>query len=250
MAEAGLQVFNDKNTLTVDSTYQNLGLRSKVTLYTTIVRHGANRYDVSEVNVTYPLGQMVAAYVDPQYFVTMGHLYTINGGMVTQNYWVSKKSFVGGIHLDVGSSAPAGTPVEFFMFGEPVHTGNFGLQVFNQQGVLVFSSASGYMKVVAHWQSPVQNTAGMAGDFAYDATNQPKLAYVFSRHPWRDNLTWFKGDPWAYLEYSTNGVCMDAGMIHSRTWTWFSYMYQTNFDVPYNVNLLEHSILVLDVKGL
>lgn len=157
MADAGLQIYNTSNVLQIDSTFRNYLLTAKGTASTTTA---GSRF-ASWYAVEIPTG-----YVDSMCAVRSSVEFALFNG----------KDANGNITHRIYTTQP--TTFEYWLFsGRPVGNANYGLEVYNAQGVRVFSAADGYLKPVtfgslvitrgfdqAGWQdisSPGKNTALM-----------------------------------------------------------------------------------------
>ncbi|BBC72929.1 conserved hypothetical protein [Altererythrobacter sp. B11] len=131
---AGLQVFNNSNTVVVDESYFNLVLRQKVAATTTATEYssapGTSKYPFTYNGPSYPwLAWQCSEALMVQGFTRSG------------NNW----TFV------LRCSGPVGTPFTLLVFAEPSPTedyGNCGLEVFNASGQRVYHSGAKPARVV------------------------------------------------------------------------------------------------------
>ena len=239
MAEAGLTVFNDANVIQIDSTYFNYTLRQKI-VGTVVDELIGGRYSVKTLTITHNVaGPSIVAIQMPE-GREIGLISCIAGsGGVTMKYAI--------YHFP----DPVGMQLTVYVFGAPVHTGNFGLQVFNAQGQLVFSSESGYMKVLANWLSPSQGAGGVGttGPF-YMYKDVPNAALVISRWAGDYDVRFYRNDYWFeentnILTYKKTGTRIDTNSLQI-----YKYGYSTTSGPSFHDNLWENAAMILDVTGM
>lgn len=127
---AGLQVFNEQGGFIIDGSYMNLSLSQKLVAST--VPQG--NFNQARFTYTAPAGLSIPPVLAIQCPVRV----VISGPVVSGNTYD---------WLVISYAGP--TTVTGFIFLEPPATGNnFGLQVFNESGQLVFDATFPYMRVI------------------------------------------------------------------------------------------------------
>lgn len=140
MANSGLQIFNQDNVIQIDSDYSNLRLVGKYSATPNINDTStwvfSRRADL-QIPGTFP----VVAFI------------------CSENTWVSTFTSNGIKYARVENNN--GTPVTLFVFDQspPVSQG-YGFEVFNEQGVMVFSASEKYCRVLGQVSVTYDNPGG------------------------------------------------------------------------------------------
>ena len=147
---AGLQVFNDKATLQIDGSFQNLCLVAKGTVSSTSGNQPPYPW-ARFARIDYPVAgrQPIIAFNTQDWAC----------------YLVDDSGFkVFGMPNSGGSQAPM--VVEYFIFDRPQYAqalDTFGLQVWNGQGAEVFHSKNRYMRVVGAYSIDIAHDTTYTG---------------------------------------------------------------------------------------
>jgi len=127
---AGLQVFNNFDTVQVDSNWRNYSLVSSQTIISSNNAWGEVNY-AGAIYTTSNASDLIFVYCPSSFFPIC---------IVQQN---GQRSY------RVGTGATAGVAVTFYIFREQVPVDSkYGLQVFNENGVLTFDSLSKMNRIV------------------------------------------------------------------------------------------------------
>lgn len=134
MAEAGLQVFADNGLFQIDGSYRNYTLKQKV--QATVFMQQSGRLQIPVVQVSAPAAGCIVAV----------RAYTFDIGIVSSTVANGMRTWL------YHANTAAGTIIDFFIYDKPVLAGeNYGLEVYNAAGQLVFTSTANYMKVKGFW---------------------------------------------------------------------------------------------------
>ena len=137
---AGLQVFNDSGIVQIDGTYSNLQLTAKGTASTSMQNlsyftqaNGTFRYNTPYTTVSFTGNT-------PVFAVSGDSTVSVVSTSVSGSVWT------------VGIITPNGpASFEWYVFDEASSSGgNYGLQVFNDSGVLVFDSSNKYFRQIGY----------------------------------------------------------------------------------------------------
>lgn len=229
---AGIQIFNDYGTVSVDQDYFNLGLLQRGS-FSTVSDPGYP--GGSTYRLTSSLEAPIVALSPPRgSFVS---LISIVGGPGNWEY-----NFVIG--------APVGSSVDFFIFGTAPSIGsNYGLEVFNAQGTLVYSAATTIPMRIVDIRAPMAT-----GNVTYTAGR--RYAVVMNT-PTRTFRVFFTGDVGNGTPARTNQQYgMSSFQITDNTVGTYYYNYVNSFqnykptDVERNDTYPGAAALVVDVTDM
>lgn len=180
---AGIQIFNDSNTTQIDSRFDNFFLKSKMTVSLVLSGGGDYRADVDFV------GSSPIAFISDS----------------TVEVAITARRFQSGT-FSWQFAANSGVTFTLYIFDKtPPTAGNYGLQVFNEAGGLVFDATAGLLKI----DRMLSMTS--AGSLSLPNTSGRKLAVALS------NLTvaaYRTSGPGAAI-YSINSACSLSGATFS-----------------------------------
>ncbi|MDR5825780.1 hypothetical protein [Caballeronia sp. LZ043] len=144
MADFGLQVFNSSGNVQIDSTFKNLGLREKGTVVSGGSPSGGTGWYLATLTVSAGISPLIAWRSSGKCYLRYS---TVSGSSITYYFHCQG----------------AGVSVQYWIFDDlatATLSGNYGLQVFNSAGGLVFDSRTKYMRVVDTLSSP----GGLSGE--------------------------------------------------------------------------------------
>lgn len=140
MSEAGLQIFNaDGQTVTIDSTYRNLALRTKGVASTSTSTGFASYIDFTVSGLTMPIIATKTAFGSTASVANLGN---------------------GTFSFRIYASGGTGTQVPYYIFDVPLGTDSrHGFEVFDGAGNLTFDAIGGkYLRVVDFLQMPADTS--------------------------------------------------------------------------------------------
>lgn len=135
MSEAGLQIINaDGQTVTIDSTYRNLALRTKGIATTDRSNIQSSYVDLNLSGLTMPMIATKTSFASAARTANVG-----NGEFIFRIY----------------AGGPVGSQVPYYIFDVPAPSNaRYGLQVFDGSGNLTFDAASSkYLRVMDFFQT-------------------------------------------------------------------------------------------------
>ena len=200
--DAGLEVINDDGILQINGNFRNYLLERKLTLtgalYTNYPRFGYF------YEFTAPSGSMIACHPVEGTFVTL-HSTTVNGDLTTYTFMTP-----------AGGALVTSPTCTFYVFSLLITPPNstYGLEVYDAQSKLVFSSEASYMTPVTTWTGQdyttvAKNTMVGNGGYAYSGA-------VLSTQYSRNNHAVVFGGPSGYWVVSS--VNNDPGGGGGGTW--------------------------------
>ncbi|MDR5801213.1 hypothetical protein [Caballeronia sp. LZ001] len=233
MPDFGLQVYNQSNVLQIDSTYKNLALRAKGSVAaTTATAQGDWFY--ATVTVSAGVSPVMAFRCPVACYLRQT---TIANGNITYLFLVKGNSQI----------------VQYWIFDDPVQatrSGNYGLQVFNSAGSLVFDSRSKYMRVLDSVRGNGNLSDPIEAGFTRSYSGLPAVVQGQLRFRVTNNAT---GQPPAITVF---GALEQVAPTFSGTNITFAMMpsavvqYSVNQNVPPGQFHTAYDYLVLDVANI
>lgn len=133
MADAGFIVYNDKNTPQIDSVFYNLAFMGK----------GVWPVGTTEGQASPSLQMLVVTGTDPVVAIRCNEPIRVCRLKIDANTYNFQF-----IRMPYWNLYDQPAPIEYYIFDRPTSSSNFGMQVFDPAGQLVFDAGRPYMRVV------------------------------------------------------------------------------------------------------
>ncbi|SAK71373.1 hypothetical protein AWB80_03814 [Caballeronia pedi] len=233
MADFGLQVLNSSGNVQIDSTFKNLALREKGTLTSGGSEQGNTGWYFASVTTAVGTSPIIAFRSSAKCYLRYS---AISGSQITYFF-----------HCQ-GS----GVAVQYWIFDDPslaTMSGNYGLQVFNNVGSVVFDSRTKYMRVIDTLSSPGSITgdpidSGISRSYSgTPAVVQGQLRYIIS-----NNAVGTPPNVSVISVLTVPAVSFSGGAV-----TWKAdnpATTQFTGNVPEGQNHTPYDYMVLDVSGI
>lgn len=225
----GLQIFNDDNTIQIDSSYTNLALLQKITQ--PMVVSGGN---VGESVFTTPASTPFAAIHSTQ---SVGLRYCRRSGSNFTRFY---------------TSGSRGQNVTLYVFGPPHTSGNTGIQIFDENGVMTFNSNNVYCDIVA-----VLTANGNVNSVIGNYTFKPNRKYAFAlSSSIADYYSETSGNmaPYLFTDVVSGITCtqtsIPAGTVSiGKSSIWTRDMLVNNNQQPFFATHYYGNVLIIDVTN-